>query len=245
MSIEKLELVSIAGDLPQLNEAITACLRSKVFHIENAAKLLGSAEDSGGAYGTTNPYAEPLRSLLELDLRKIKIDPDAEPLPAEFTPEQILSETKRISERLKDVRAGIASASKQITDYESAAIHLKHLQRSELDLGELTKCKHILYRFGRMPEENVQKLEFYSDAGFIFQAYHTAHEYVWGFYFASQERIMVPRFPRLDGRSKSTKKGVLESLRVSKRSSRISMMAISSEVSVLSESSERSCDVRL
>ena len=190
MSIEKLELVSIAGDLPQLNEAITACLRSKVFHIENAAKLLGSAEDSGGAYGTTNPYAEPLRSLLELDLRKIKIDPDAEPLPAEFTPEQILSETKRISERLKDVRAGIASASKQITDYESAAIHLKHLQRSELDLGELTKCKHILYRFGRMPEENVQKLEFYSDAGFIFQAYHTAHEYVWGFYFATQERIM-------------------------------------------------------
>ena len=48
MSIEKLELVSIAGDLPQLNAAITACLRSKVFHIENAAKLLGSTEDSGG-----------------------------------------------------------------------------------------------------------------------------------------------------------------------------------------------------
>ena len=190
MSIEKLELVSIAGDLPQLNAAITACLRSKVFHIENAAKLLGSTEDSGGGTGLINPYADPLRALLELDLRKIKLDPDAEPLPEEFTPEQILDEAKRISDRLKTVRDDLASARRQIADYESAAIHLKHLQPSELDLGELTKCKHILYRFGRMPEENLQKLDFYTDAGFIFQAYHTAHEYVWGFYFAAQERIM-------------------------------------------------------
>ena len=35
MSIEKLELVSIAGAAPSLNEAIVACLQSKVFHIEN------------------------------------------------------------------------------------------------------------------------------------------------------------------------------------------------------------------
>ena len=180
MSIEKLELVSIAGDLPQLNAAITACLRSKVFHIENAANLLGSTEDSGGS-GMTNPYAEPLHALLELDLRKIHMDPDAEPLPAEFTPEEILAETERISGRLKDVREELNAARRQITDYESAAIHLKHLQPSELDLGELTKCRHILYRFGRMLEENLQKLEFYSDSGFIFQAYHTAHEYVWAF----------------------------------------------------------------
>ena len=56
---------------------------------------------------------------------------------------------------------------------------------------------------------------------------------------------MVPRFPRLEGRSKSTRNGVLDSFRVSSLSSRISMMAISSEVSVLSERSERSCGVRL
>ena len=190
MSIEKLELVSIAGDLPQLNAAIKACLRSKVFHIENASKLLGSTEDSGGSGSLLNPYAEPLRVLQELDLRQIKMDPDAEPLPAEFSPEEIVSETGRISGKLKGVRSALDAARRQIADYESAAIHLKHLQPSEFDLGELTRCKHILYRFGRMPEENLQKLEFYSDAGFIFQAYHTAHEYVWGFYFAAEERIM-------------------------------------------------------
>ena len=190
MSIEKLELVSIAGAAPSLDAAITACLQSGVFHIENAAKLLGSAEDSGGR-ADENPYADALRALTEFDLRRIRFAPEKEPLPAEFTPEQILSETERIAGRLKDVREGLAAARKQIAEYESAAIHLKNLTGSDLNLGELLKCRHILYRFGRMPEENVQKLEFYSDEGFIFQAYHTAHEYVWGFYFAAQERILA------------------------------------------------------
>ena len=190
MSIEKLELVSIAGAAPSLNEAIVACLQSRAFHIENAAKLLGSGED-GGASHSEDPYAAPLRALMEFDLRRAKIDTEREPLPGEFTPESILSETERISERLRDVREKLAAARKQVADYGSAAIHLKNLTGSDLDLGELTKCRHIVSRFGRMPEENMQKLAFYSDEGFVFQAYHTEHEYVWGFYFAAKERILT------------------------------------------------------
>ena len=193
MSIEKLELVSIVGELPHLNDAIVACLQSKVFHLENAAKLLGSSggeEPGGGHTAEVNPYAEPLKRLTELDLRKIKIDVTKEPMPAEFTPEQITAETVRIADSLHDVQEKLRSTRQQIAENESAAIHLKNLQQSELDLGELTKCKHIQYRFGRMPQENVQKLDFYSDQGFIFQIYHTESEYVWGFYFATLERIL-------------------------------------------------------
>ena len=194
MSIEKLELVSIAGELPHLNDAIVACLQSKTFHLENAAKLLGSSgsEEPGGSHTPeVNPYAEPLKRLAELDLRKAAIDVTIEPLPAEFTPEQIIAETDRISGSLRDVQQKLRQTRQQVAEYESAAIHLKYLGSSDLDLGELKKCRHILYRFGRMPEENVQKLEFYSDQGFIFQIYHTESEYVWGFYFATQERILA------------------------------------------------------
>ena len=194
MSIEKLELVSIAGELPHLNDAIVACLQSKTFHLENAAKLLGSSggEDTGsGSAPEGNPFAEPLKRLTELDLRKAAIDVTQEPLPAEFTPEQINAETDRIADSLRNVQDRLRAARQQIADYESAAIHLHYLQKSDLDLGELRKAKHILYRFGRMPEENVQKLDFYSEQGFIFQSYHTESEYVWGFYFATQDRIMA------------------------------------------------------
>ena len=189
MSIEKLELVSIAGAVPHLNEAIVACLQSKVFHIENAAKLLGNTEEAAGSTGD-NPYAEPLRALMELDLRQIPLDAAQDAIPETMPPEKILAETARISDRLHDLRTSAENARKKISDYENVAIHLKNLAGSELDLGDLTRCRHIVYRFGRMPEENLQKLDFYSDEGFIFQAYHTAHEYVWGFYFATKERIL-------------------------------------------------------
>ncbi len=191
LSIEKLELVSISGALPRLNDALAGCLQSGVFHIENAAKLLGNTEDSGSGRAEPNPFAEPLKALSELDLRKIRIDAAAEPLPGEFTPEQILQETERISNSLQEVRQQLADTRKKITEYESSTIHLKHLDQADIDLGELVKCRHIVYRFGRMPEENMLKLDFYSDEGFVFQAYHTAHEYVWGFYFATPERILT------------------------------------------------------
>ncbi|MBQ3940206.1 MAG: ATPase [Oscillospiraceae bacterium] len=189
MSIEKLELVSIVGALPQLDEAIVACLQSRVFHIENAGKLIGAAEDTGGSRAAEDPYAEALRALSELDLRQISPDTTREPLPGEFSPEQIIGEAGRVSGRLREVRSQLSEARRRIAEYENASIHLKYLQSSDIDLGELTRCRHIVHRFGRMPEENLQKLEFYSDEGFIFQRYHTAHEYVWGFYFAEQTRI--------------------------------------------------------
>ena len=189
MSIEKLELVSIVGALPQLDEAIIACLQSRVFHIENAGKLIGAADDSGRSRADADEYADALRALSEFDFRRISPDTEREPLPGEFSPEQIVSEAGRISERLRDVRQQLEDTRRRITEYENAAIHLKYLQSSDIDLGELTRCRYIVHRFGRMPEENLQKLEFYSDEGFIFQGYHTAHEYVWGFYFAEQTRI--------------------------------------------------------
>jgi len=189
LSIEKLELVSIAGALPHLNDALTACLQSGVFHIENAAKLLGSAEDAGAGRSDENPYAEAMKALGEFDLRQIRIDASAEPATAEFPPERIMQETARISESLKEIREELSETRKKISDYENSAIHLKHLKQADIDLGELVKCRHIIYRFGRMPEENMQKLDFYGDEDFVFQSYYVAHEYVWGFYFATQERI--------------------------------------------------------
>ena len=190
MSIEKLELVSIAGALPHLNDAIQACLESGVFHIENAAKLLGGAEEVTAGRAEQNPYAEAFKAISELDLRQIHINPAAVPKPNAFSPEEIMRETARIADSLRDVQENLTEMRKRITDDESSVIHLEHLKQADIDLGELAKCKHIAYRFGRMPEENMQKLSFYSDKSFIFQTYHTAHEYVWGFYFTPQEQIL-------------------------------------------------------
>lgn len=192
LSIEKLELVCVIGEQQSLDDAISACLQSKVFHMEDAGKLLGSlggtsAGESSGA--EDNPYEEPLRHLAELDLQRAAINIAKEPLPAEFTVEQLNAEISRISESLHTVQETLRVKHRQIAELRSTMIHLRYLGDADIDLGVLTGCKHILYRFGRMPEENAQKLTFYNDERFIFRGYHTESEYVWGFYFAEAEQI--------------------------------------------------------
>lgn len=188
MSIEKLELVSVSGELSELNAAITACLRSGVFHMENAAKMLGVSEEMSAGRSGENPYAEPLKKLLELDLRQVKVNTQEDIPPDAYTPQTMERETERISEELRDVEEALKQARKQASDYENAVIHLKHLQSADVDLGELSQVKHISCRFGRMPQESLQKLEFYNLSELYFQSCHTEHDYVWGFCFTTPDR---------------------------------------------------------
>lgn len=189
MSIEKLELVRITGPLEQLNNAITACLESHVFHIENASKILAGSDDGGAALSETNPYAEPLKKLLSLNLREIDLQTEADTLPAEYTPEAAEAEIDRIANAISAKQTSLTESKNLLAEYESAMVHLSHLQNSEHDLGDLLHCKHIVCRFGRMPVENQQKLDFYSNQSFVFTTYDTAHSYAWGFYFTTPEQI--------------------------------------------------------
>ena len=189
MSIEKLELVRITGPLEQLNNAITACLESHVFHIENASRILAGSDDGGAALSETNPYAEPLKKLLSLNLREIDLQTEADTLPAEYTPEAAEAEIDRIANAISAKQTSLTESKNLLAEYESAMVHLSHLQNSEHDLGDLLHCKHIVCRFGRMPVENQQKLDFYSNQSFVFTTYDTAHSYAWGFYFTTPEQI--------------------------------------------------------
>lgn len=189
MSIEKLELVRIAGPLDQLNNAMIACLESHSFHMENASRIMAGSDDGAAALSETNPYAEPLKKLLCLDMRRISFDKDAKVEPAAYTPETAEAEIDRITDLLSEKQSMLNAENKLLADYESAMVHMTHLQNSEHDLGELLRCKHIVCRFGRMPEENLQKLDFYSNQSFVFTTYDTAHAYAWGVYFTTPDQL--------------------------------------------------------
>ncbi len=187
----KLELVNITGGLSDLNAAIAACLRSKVFQGENAGKLMGVSDSRFIGKKGKNLYAEALEKLQDLDLQPEKSD-DTGDIPLDGpSPQVIESEARRVSGQLNEVREALTQAREQINEYESDAIHLKCLRNADVDLGALARVRHISCRFGRMPLESLQKLEFYTDAGFYFQSCHTEYDYVWGFCFALPDRQSV------------------------------------------------------
>lgn len=189
MSIEKLKMVTIGGAPRRLNDAMNYCLQSGVFHLENAHTLLAGAEES--MVSEENPFAQPLKDFLALNLQEGLPHLSGEPLPGEFTPDEISNTLSRIDAALSDIRKQYADATNAVTEYRNALHHLRHLKGTNDDLGQLLQCRNIVCRFGRMPEENVRKLELYNNKSLMFRAYDIAHEYAWGFYFTTPDQAVI------------------------------------------------------
>lgn len=188
-SIEKLELVRITGPLEQLSHAIIACLDSKVFHMENASRIMAGSDENAASLVQSNPYAEPLKRLLSLDLRNVPLQSDEKIDAAEFTPEIINAELDRITSSLQEKQDTLVKNKELLAECETALVHLSHLQNSEEDLGKLLHCNHVVCRFGKLPEENLEKLDFYSSQSFVFTKYDSTGAYAWGFYFSTPDQI--------------------------------------------------------
>ena len=188
-SIEKLELVRITGPLEQQSHAIIACLNSQAFHLENAARILAGSDENPSAVVQSNPYEALLKKLMNLDLRNVKLSREKMPDASEFTAEIIERELERISASVKDKREALQESQSLMTECQNALVHLSHLQKSEHDLGKLLHCRHIVCRFGKLPEENLEKLDFYASQSFVFTKYDSAHAYAWGFYFSTPDQI--------------------------------------------------------
>lgn len=188
-SIEKLELVRIMGPLEQLNPALMACLESEAFHLENASRILAGTDAGAAALSEQNPYAEPLKILLSLGLQGVQLQTEGMSEPMEDSPAALTETLTALAETFKNKQQALTHNKALLAQYENAMVHLTHLQGAEDDLGALLHCKHMICRFGRMPEENVPKLDFYESRNFVFTAYETVHAYAWGFYFTTPDQI--------------------------------------------------------
>ena len=65
MSIEKMQLVNIAGLVKDLDAVLIRCSDSGCFHIESAGKIAGAGQGFS-SLREDNPYLLPLKQLTEL-----------------------------------------------------------------------------------------------------------------------------------------------------------------------------------
>ena len=183
MSIEKMQLVNIAGKLKNLDAVIEKCIDSKCFHIESAV----SDTDNNGfsLLHEENPYRETLERLVsvnfdsEIDFHETDfMDIIAEPV------ESLSRYVSEISEKMKILTEEITQTKNSILQYEQIVAQLKHLHGMDIDMEKLFSCKHIHVRFGKLPVDSYSKLEYYGNDSFTFVYYDVDKDYYWGMYFA-------------------------------------------------------------
>ncbi len=208
MAISKLDLVTIHFDKQHYNEVLLKILAHDSFHPEPASKFTDSVAGLSN-YNQENPYADIIQRLeeaskkYEFDLEKINVD------KAEFNSLYcktcIIDFLKSIDE-IEKVRADLKTV---IKENDEAIIQLQHVVDSDINFDDLFSCKYLQIRFGKLPLESIEKLEYYKELPFVFTSFEKDKHVTWCMYVTTQanapeidnifsslyfERIYIPGF---------------------------------------------------
>lgn len=190
MAIEKMSLVNLVGNMVDLDETLINCLKCGYFHQEMA---INSSEV---AHGFTllegdNPYYPMLNDIIKLsdDLKiqykKIKFDFNS--FDIDDTKEYI----KEVNQSVFELVQKQKSLKESIYQHEQAVIQIEHLAGLNISFDEIFACKYVKVRFGRLPYDSFEKLNYYDDKTFFFFPFDHNDEYYWGIYFAPATKITV------------------------------------------------------
>ncbi|MGI5893128.1 MAG: V-type ATP synthase subunit I [Candidatus Merdivicinus sp.] len=189
MSIEKMRLVNLVGNLTDLDETLLRCVQSEVFAPEMAINTL---DKSSGfvSVSSENPYTQPLKKLYDL-AEDVHATLERADLPSDFDCAQAEKEIERVQERVSALSAEKREKKERISQLEQALIQIQHLHGLNVKFDDIFSMSYVKVRFGRLPADSYPKLAFYDNKTFFFFAFDHDDDYYWGVYFAPVSKITV------------------------------------------------------
>ena len=189
MSIEKMRLVNLVGNMSDLDETLLRCIQSEVFAPEMAASTL---DKSSGftSVSSENPYTQPLKKLYDL-AEDVHASLERADLPQDFTCEKAEEELERVQARVSGLAAERREKKERTDLMEQALIQIRHLNGLDVNFDDIFSMKYVKVRFGRLPADSYPKLAFYDNKTFFFFAFDHDDDFYWGVYFAPVSKITV------------------------------------------------------
>lgn len=208
MAIAKMKLVNIISDQKNLNEVLLRFIDLDCFHPEPAVKIAESV------HGLTtlqedNPFAElsshfkdvEVAMGLTLDDHLVK-DPDYD-LEGMKT---YINHTYQQFQEINEVKQDLLNV---IQENKDALTQVENIEGMDIPLDDIFSCEYVNVRFGRLPLDSVDKLQYYRSRPFIFQSFKEDSAYSWCMYLSTPkyerevdnifsslyfERIHIPDF---------------------------------------------------
>ena len=203
-----MELVSLVGRIDELDRCLDKCCESGCFHIEPAFSSVGTANGLT-MLNEKNGYTAQLKTFerlaADLDIDLVQVDHSDY---APRTPEEFAQRAQHIGESFEEQNRRKKEALQKISEMSGAITQINHLKGMNSDFREIFSCKYVASRIGRLPTDNLEKLDYY-DENFFFIPFETQDLFCWGMYFCPDaekaiiddlfrsmyfERIQLPDF---------------------------------------------------
>lgn len=182
MSIEKMSLVNLVGPIDHLNQALETCCQAECFHPELYSQY------TGGLEGITllqepSPYKPLLKRITDL-AANMKCRLYFEDFGRKASSrEELEQEVTRLEDEYIKLINERERLSLLVTENEQALTQLKHLRGLKSKFDDIFSCETVSVRFGLLPNESFDKLDYYEEMPFFFFTFDTDENYHWGFYF--------------------------------------------------------------
>lgn len=178
MGIEKMSQISVEGSIKQLDRALLLCCESRCFQMTDSSDKNASSgriEQNlfSGAYEKLLSAARAM-GITPAFRNYDKVEADS---PEEFQrlAEEMSSEVEKIRKEHDELVASI----EELRQTDSC---VKHLIGMDVSFKDLFSLKYVKMRVGRIPAENLQKLDYYTNRCIHFIPYERNPDWVWGIY---------------------------------------------------------------
>lgn len=190
MAIEKMSLLNIVGNIDELDKTLLICLNSGYFHPEMSVH---TSESSKGLkmFDEVNSYAAPLNTLsnlatkLKVQLKKTEFDYNQLDL------QKIQSFIDELNDAVADLDNKKHVLKENISQHEQTLIQIKHLAGLNVSFDDIFSCKYVKVRFGKLPYDSYEKLNYYINKSFFFFPFDHDSDYYYGVYFAPESAVAV------------------------------------------------------
>lgn len=174
MAIEKMSLVNIAGLMDELDATLKRCCESGCFHIEPA----GNSPDSAmKPLSEKNEYDRPLKELAQLSAQlgitlKETDFTDCDP----SAPQDFNSLFEKYNTPFSELNTKRLELTQRISELGGAVRQIDHLKGMHSDFQQLFSMKYVSVRIGKLPVDNLPKLDYY-DENFFFVPFETGKSF--------------------------------------------------------------------
>lgn len=186
MGIAKVNLIDLTSNVSNLDRVLTRFIDLKDFHPVLASEIVDKVHGLT-SFVSENPCVSMLQELDEIEKKYDLNLPNIEQRDVEYNLNSMFDYIQEIKASLEKEVNKIKELEAFIQKYENALIQVENIQSLEIPLDDLFACEYIFIRFGRLPNDSVEKLRFFQNKPFVFKTFSFDDSYSWCMYFTTDE----------------------------------------------------------
>ena len=186
MAIAKVKLIDLTANVSQLDQVLQRFIDLKGFHPVLASEIVEKVHGLT-SFVTENPIQPMLQELNEIEEKYTLNLPDIEQRDIEYDLNEMYDYMHEVKADLEEELSKIRELEGHIQKYKDALTQVKNLGNLDIPLDDLFACDYIYLRFGRLPNDSLEKLRFFQNKPYVFKSFNQDQNNSWCMYFTTEE----------------------------------------------------------